>query len=110
MTNADYLAFVDDGGYRRAEPWLADGWAIAQEQGWRAPLYWERREGDWWYMTLSGMRAVDLAAPVCPVSWAAGGLLLMSAPMIPLFMFLVGMGAESAHQRHFRALARMCQG
>jgi thiol reductant ABC exporter CydD subunit/thiol reductant ABC exporter CydC subunit len=48
-----------------------------------------------------------VAAMVLPVSWAAGGLLLFTAPLIPLFMVLVGMGAESASQRHFQALARM---
>jgi ATP-binding cassette subfamily C protein CydD len=44
---------------------------------------------------------------VFPHSWAAGGLLLATAPLIPLFMILVGMGAESISQRHFQALARM---
>lgn len=53
--------------------------------------------------------AVPLAilAFVFPISWAAGGLLMLSAPMIPLFMFLAGMGAESVSQRHFQALGRM---
>ena len=44
---------------------------------------------------------------VFPISWAAGGLLLISAPLIPLFMILVGMGAESISQRHFQSLSRM---
>ncbi len=44
---------------------------------------------------------------VFPISWAAGGLLLLTAPLIPVFMILVGMGAESISQRHFQALARM---
>ena len=44
---------------------------------------------------------------VFPISWAAGGILLITAPMIPLFMILVGMGAESVNQRNFQALSRM---
>ncbi len=48
-----------------------------------------------------------IVAFVWPISWAAGGLLLLTAPLIPLFMILVGMGAESISQRHFQALARM---
>lgn len=48
-----------------------------------------------------------IVAFVFPISWAAGGLLLLTAPMIPLFMVLVGMGAERISQRHFQALARM---
>lgn len=48
-----------------------------------------------------------VAAFVFPLSWAAGAILLTTAPLIPLFMFLVGMGAESVSQKHFQALARM---
>lgn len=58
-------------------------------------------------MVLAVVVPLTLLAFVFPVSWAAGGLLLVSAPMIPLFMFLVGMGAESVSQRHFQALGRM---
>ena len=50
---------------------------------------------------------LTIAAAVFPVSWAAGLLLLTTAPMIPLFTILVGMGAESVSQRHFQSLARM---
>jgi len=40
VTNAQYQAFIDDGGYSRAGLWLADGWADVQAHGWTAPLYW----------------------------------------------------------------------
>jgi ATP-binding cassette subfamily C protein CydD len=50
---------------------------------------------------------VAILCVVFPISWAAGGLLLLTAPLIPLFMMLVGMGAESISQRHFQALAQM---
>jgi ATP-binding cassette subfamily C protein CydD len=50
---------------------------------------------------------LTIAAAVVPVSWAAGALLLATAPMIPLFTVLVGMGAENVSQRHFQALARL---
>jgi ergothioneine biosynthesis protein EgtB len=70
VTNAEYLAFIEDGGYRRPAPWLSAGWATVQEQGWAAPLYWEQREGAWCSMTLDGgMREVDPAEPVCHVSY-----------------------------------------
>ena len=48
-----------------------------------------------------------IVAFIFPYSWAAGGLLIATAPLIPLFMILVGMGAESISQRHFQALSRM---
>ena len=68
VSNADYIAFIDAGGYLDPALWLADGWAAVQANDWHAPLYWEQRDGDWWQMTLGGMRPVDLAAPVCHVS------------------------------------------
>ena len=68
VTNAEWLAFVEDGGYRRPELWLADGWAAVQAHGWTAPLYWEERDGGWSAMTLGGLRALDPHAPVAHVS------------------------------------------
>jgi ATP-binding cassette subfamily C protein CydD len=50
---------------------------------------------------------LTIAAVILPLSWAAGGMLLATAPLIPLFTVLVGMGAENISQRHFQALARM---
>lgn len=68
-TNADWLEFMADGGYRTASHWLSDGWASVQREGWHAPLYWEERDGGWVQMTLWGLRPVDPAAPVCHVSY-----------------------------------------
>jgi ergothioneine biosynthesis protein EgtB len=69
VTNRDYLAFIDAGGYRDPGPWLADGWASVQRLGWQAPLYWQRRGGAWWSFTLSGAREVALDEPVTHVSF-----------------------------------------
>jgi len=69
VTNAEWRAFIDDGGYRRPELWLSDGWARLQAEGWRAPLYWEQDEGDWKVMTLHGLRPLEPAAPVAHVSF-----------------------------------------
>jgi ergothioneine biosynthesis protein EgtB len=65
----EWLAFVDDGGYRRPEWWLSDGWATVQAEGWEAPLYWERDGATWSVFTLAGPRPVDPAEPVCHVSY-----------------------------------------
>jgi ergothioneine biosynthesis protein EgtB len=70
LTTCDeYLAFLEDGGYDRPELWLSDGWYARGEKGWTAPLYWERRDGRWWQMTLHGMREVRPDEPVCHVSY-----------------------------------------
>jgi ATP-binding cassette subfamily C protein CydD len=58
-------------------------------------------------LALGVMIPVAILACVFPLSWVAGVLLLVTAPLIPLFMILVGMGAESISQRHFQALARI---
>ena len=58
-------------------------------------------------LALAVMIPAAILAFVFPYSWAAGTLLLVTAPLVPLFMILVGMGAESISQRHFQALARM---
>ena len=69
MTNAEYLAFVNDGGYDRPELWLSDGWAALQTQGWEAPLYWAEQGGEWSMTTLAGRRRIRPDEPVCHVSY-----------------------------------------
>ena len=70
VTNGEWLAFIDDGGYRRPELWLSDGWATVQAEGWKAPLYWEPTvDGVWLEHTLHGIRPVDPGDPVCHVSY-----------------------------------------
>jgi ergothioneine biosynthesis protein EgtB len=69
VTNAEFQAFMADGGYERPELWLSMGWATREQHGWTSPFYWERREGKWQSYTLDGMREVDPAEPVCHVSY-----------------------------------------
>ncbi len=68
VSNAEYRQFIDDGGYRRAELWLADGWTALQESNWQCPHYWFQRQGQWQEYTLHGARGLDPAEPVCHVS------------------------------------------
>ncbi|HLX80235.1 MAG TPA: ergothioneine biosynthesis protein EgtB [Burkholderiales bacterium] len=83
VTHGDFIEFVEDGGYRRSELWLSSGWDTVNARGWRAPAYWERRDGGWHTFTLHGMVPVDPNTPVCHVSfyeaeafarWAKGRL------------------------------------
>ena len=69
VSNAEYLEFVEAGGYRRAEFWLADGWRAVRERGWQAPLYWQQMDGRWSQFTLAGLRPLTEHAPVCHVSY-----------------------------------------
>jgi ergothioneine biosynthesis protein EgtB len=80
-TNGEYLQFIREGGYERAEHWLSDGWACVQREQWRRPIYWaEELDSEF---TLTGLREIDPNAPVCHLSyfeadafarWAGGRL------------------------------------
>ena len=70
VTNAEYRAFIDDGGYRRPELWLSDGWALAQAQGWTAPLYWSLDDPDGPHcFSLRGHQPWRADAPVLHLSF-----------------------------------------
>ncbi len=72
VTCGEWVAFMEDDGYRRPEFWLSDGWAIVNAQNWEAPLYWYRdpdHADRWMQFTLAGLRAIDPDEPVCHVSY-----------------------------------------
>jgi ergothioneine biosynthesis protein EgtB len=69
VTNAEYLAFMAAGGYQDFRYWMGEGWDLAQQQGWEAPLYWVRRPEGWFRFTHHGMQPVNMAAPVTHVSF-----------------------------------------
>jgi ergothioneine biosynthesis protein EgtB len=72
VTCAEYLAFMEDGGYLRPELWLSDGWDTIQAEQWHAPLYWQQEDnGGWRVFTLRGIVALEemLQTPVCHVSY-----------------------------------------
>jgi ergothioneine biosynthesis protein EgtB len=69
-TCGEYLAFIQDGGYRRPELWLSEGWSTLQREGWRAPLYWREDDlGAFSLFTLHGERPLDPAEPVAHLSF-----------------------------------------
>jgi ergothioneine biosynthesis protein EgtB len=69
VTCGEYLGFMRDGGYDRAELWLSDGWQLRQRDQWQAPLYWERRDDRWMTYGLAGVGPIDERAPVAHVSY-----------------------------------------
>ncbi len=69
VTNGEWLAFIEDGGYRDARHWLSDGWAWVQNQAIDAPLNWNRKSDlEWNEFGLTGNHSLDLAAAVKHVS------------------------------------------
>lgn len=70
VSNGSFAEFVRDGGYRRPELWLSDGWDRVQAEGWSAPLYWSPEgEGSFSVFTLSGPQALDPRAAVTHLSY-----------------------------------------
>ena len=70
VTNGEYLAFIEDGGYEKPEYWLSDGWNAVKDNGWKAPLYWIKDDQDnWKIFTLSGIRKLQAEEPVSHVSF-----------------------------------------
>ncbi len=69
VTNGEWLAFMEDGGYREPRLWLADGWQRAREEDWSSPLYWRQVDGSWQSMTLAGLVPIDPSEPVVHVSY-----------------------------------------
>ncbi len=69
VSNADWFAFIANGGYARPELWLSDGWSTVQAEGWDAPLYWRRDGEGWTTMGLTGRAPVEPTAPVRHLSF-----------------------------------------
>jgi ergothioneine biosynthesis protein EgtB len=69
VTNADFLEFIDDGGYRNFNLWHSEGWDWVQQNQINSPLYWRADEGEWFQFTLSGLRKIKPENPVCHVSF-----------------------------------------
>lgn len=69
VSNRDWIAFIEAGGYTDPVHWLSDGWATCEREQWDAPLYWWWQDGAWWTYTLRGPQPVNLDAPVVHVSY-----------------------------------------
>ena len=69
VSNGEYLQFIHDGGYKRADLWLAQGWAALQENARHQPLYWHQTgSGSWSEYRMDGIHPLQLDAPVTHVS------------------------------------------
>lgn len=69
VTNAEFIEFIEDGGYRNFNLWHSEGWDWVNQNAIDSPLYWHKIDGEWFNFTLSGLRALNTDAPVCHVSF-----------------------------------------
>ncbi|WP_191082681.1 ergothioneine biosynthesis protein EgtB [Roseococcus microcysteis] len=69
VSNAEWMEFIADGGYRTASLWMSEGWAQCEAEGWQAPEHWEPRDGNWLGFTPGGLGTLHPDAPVRHISW-----------------------------------------
>jgi ergothioneine biosynthesis protein EgtB len=69
VTNAEYLSFINIGGYHDFRHWHAEGWDWVKNNKIEAPLYWHLIDGEWHHYTYSGLEPLNLKEPVCHISY-----------------------------------------
>jgi gamma-glutamyl hercynylcysteine S-oxide synthase len=69
VTNAQYLEFMEDGGYRRRELWSDAGWAWKETDRADSPKYWSRDGSTWHSRMFDRTGPVDPRHPVCHVTY-----------------------------------------
>jgi ergothioneine biosynthesis protein EgtB len=59
VSNGEYLKFIRDGGYTDFRWWFSEGWACVHNEGWEAPMYWERNGDEWMIRSFDGVHRVE---------------------------------------------------
>jgi ergothioneine biosynthesis protein EgtB len=69
VTNGEFLAFIEAGGYDDPALWLSEGWDWVRANQLAHPLYWQHRESGWHEFTLHGLRPLDPQRPAVHISY-----------------------------------------
>ena len=69
VSNQEYLAFVENGGYQKFDLWHSEGWDWVQKNENKSPMYWHKLNGKWNHYTLEGLQELDLNAPVTHINY-----------------------------------------
>ncbi len=69
VTNAEYIEFIESGGYKDFNLWLDEGWAWVNNHNVNAPLYWLKIKDEWHYYTLAGLQKVNTNAILCHINF-----------------------------------------
>ena len=111
VLNEDWMTFIEDGGYATPSLWLSDGWERVQELHWARPLYWLRRDSEWWETTLRGLQPVDPVASVSQVSFfEAYAFARWAGNRLPTEFEWEHAAAEQAVSGNFADSGRLCPG
>ena len=69
VTNGEFLEFIEDGGYADFRFWHSEGWDWVNQNKINSPLYWSKKDSEWFQFTLGGLRKINLKNAVCHVSF-----------------------------------------
>lgn len=69
VNNAEFLAFINNGGYQNPALWLSDGWAWINQEKITAPLYWRSENDQWQEFRLDGWQALEALLPASHISF-----------------------------------------
>ena len=69
VTNAEYIEFINAGGYKDFNYWHADGWEWVKQEQISQPMYWHLIDGHWHQYTFQGLEKIIEDAPLCHVSY-----------------------------------------
>ncbi|QTY26106.1 ergothioneine biosynthesis protein EgtB [Flavobacterium sp. CS20] len=69
VTNAEYLEFIEDGGYDQVLLWHAEAWDWLQQNDIASPKYWHFIDGQWMRYSLSGLQKLNLKEPLSHISY-----------------------------------------
>ncbi len=69
ITNEEYIAFIEDGGYQNFNLWHAEGWDFIEKNEICAPMYWHKVKGEWMYYQFNGLEKITLDEPVMNISF-----------------------------------------
>jgi ergothioneine biosynthesis protein EgtB len=69
VNNAEYLAFIEAGGYQNFRFWHAEAWDWVKNNQINSPMYWHEIDGKWLNYILGGLKPIDLNEPVCHISF-----------------------------------------
>ncbi|WP_316803125.1 ergothioneine biosynthesis protein EgtB [Pedobacter nototheniae] len=69
VSNRDFIAFIEAGGYQNFNFWHAEGWDWINTNKVETPMYWYKVEGKWMNYTLQGLKEIDLEQPVTHISY-----------------------------------------
>jgi len=69
VTNAEYLEFINSGGYHDFRHWHAEGWDWVKNNKVEAPLYWHLIDEQWHNYNYHGLEPLNMKEPVCHISY-----------------------------------------